>query len=247
MNDNATNGIRSSRTRGEYGLGAVRNMRKAEGGAVNENWIVRTATGTVVVRVVVEGRSRTDIQFEHSFIRALGREGFPYRLPQPLRTRTGRTVVKKNGIYVWLYEYIEGSNSRPRREDVIAQMAHAMATAHNAARRFSLRRVKKTPIALDDLWLVHTLRHWQLKLTDSLDEHCRFFGARVQECIGILEQLRCTRYHSATAASYPRRYVRGKRCIFRPTAHGNNRLWALLLGYRSPRHYYRFMLRVREP
>jgi len=192
----------------EYGLGPIRDIRKAEGGEVNENWIVRTAAGTVVVRGVDKGRSRGDIQFEHSFIRALGREGFPYRLPRPLRTRTGHTVLKKNGMYVWLYEYIEGSNSRPPRDDVIAEMAHAMATAHNAARRFSLRRVKKTPIALDDLWLEHTLRHWQLKLTDSLDEHCRFFAARVQECIGILEQLRCTRYHAL-----PRLPIHGDMCL----------------------------------
>jgi homoserine kinase type II len=192
----------------EYGLGSVRNTRKAKGGEVNENWIVRTARGTVVVRGVSKGRSRSDIQFEHSFIRALGREGFPYRLPQPLRTRTGRTVVKRNGMYVWLYEYIEGSNSRPLREDVIAQMAHAMATAHDAARRFSLRQVKRSPIALEDLWLMQTLRHWQLKLADSLDEHCRFFAARVQECIGILEQLRCTRYHAL-----PRLPIHGDMCV----------------------------------
>jgi homoserine kinase type II len=208
MNDNAPTEFDLQELVDEYGLGTVRNTRKAEGGAANENWIVRTATGTVVVRGVDKGRSRSDIQFEHSFIRALGREGFPYRLPQPLRTRTGRTVVKKSGMYVWLYEYIEGSNSRPCREDVIAQMAHAMATAHNLARRFSLRQVKKTPIALEDLWLEHTLRHWQLKLTDSLDQHCRFFGARVQECIGILEQLRCTRYHEL-----PRLPIHGDMCL----------------------------------
>jgi homoserine kinase type II len=208
MNDNAPTEFDLQELVDEYGLGAVRNTRKAQGGAVNENWIVRTATGTVVVRGVSKGRSRSDIQFEHSFIRALGRGGFPYRLPQPLRTRTGCAVVKKNGRYVWLYEYIEGSNSRPLREDVIAQMAHAMATAHNAARRFSLRQVKKTPIALEDPWLVHALRHWQLKLTDSLDEHCRFFAARVQECIGILEQHRCTRYHAL-----PRLPIHGDMCV----------------------------------
>ena len=208
MDDNAPTEFDLQELVDEYGLGTVRNTRKAKGGEVNENWIVRTATGTVVVRGVEKARSRSDIEFEHSFISALGREGFPYRLPQPLRTRAGRTVVKKNGMYVWLYEYIEGSDSRPPRDDVIAQMAHAMATAHNAARRFSLGRVKKTPIALEDLWLEHTLRHWQLKLTDSLDEHCRFFGARVQECIGILEQLRCTRYHAL-----PRLPIHGDMCL----------------------------------
>jgi homoserine kinase type II len=191
----------------EYGLGTVTNVCKAKGGEVNENWIVRTTIETVVVRGVSRERPRCDIQFEHSFIRALGRDGFPYHLPQPLRTRRGRTVVVKNGMYVWLYNYIEGSNSLPCQEEVIAQIAHAMATAHKAARRISLRQVKKNPIALEDLELMHRLRHWQLALGDSLDERCRFFRARVQECIGILEQLRCTRYQAL-----PRLPIHGDMC-----------------------------------
>jgi homoserine kinase type II len=191
----------------EYGLGPVRNVCKAKGGAVNENWIVRTATETVVVRGEAKERSRSELQFEHSFIRALGRDGFPYRLPEPLRTRTGRKVVLKNGTYVWLYNYIEGSKSRSSREEIIVQIAHAMATAHKAARRFSLRQVKKTPLALEDLWLLRTLRHWQLKLVGSLDKRCRYFGARVQECIGILEQLRCTHYQAL-----PRLPIHGDIC-----------------------------------
>jgi homoserine kinase type II len=179
----------------EYSLGSVRNVRRVGGGTANKNWIVRTAKETVVVRRVAKGLSRSDIKFEHSFIRALGRCDFPYQLPQPLRTRTGRTFVMKNGAYVWLYNYIEGSNC-PSREEIIAEIARAMATAHQAARSFSLRNVKYTPIALQDLWLVHMLRHWQLKLCESSDQRCRFFTARVQECIGILEALRCTRYHA---------------------------------------------------
>jgi homoserine kinase type II len=84
----------------EYGLGSVSSVRKAERGTVNENWVVRTATGTVVVCRVSKSRTLDDIRFEHSFIRALGRKGFPYRLPKPLRTRAGRSVVAKNGRYV---------------------------------------------------------------------------------------------------------------------------------------------------
>jgi homoserine kinase type II len=179
----------------EYSLGSIRNVRRVGGGTTNKNWIVRTATETVVVRSVAKELSCSDINFEHSFIRALGRCGFPYQLPQPLRTRTGRTFVMKNGAYVWLYNYISGSNRRPSREEIIAEIARAMATAHQTARRFSLRTVKYAPIALQDLWLVHMLRQWQMKLCESSDQRCRFFAARVQECIGILEALRCTRYH----------------------------------------------------
>jgi homoserine kinase type II len=179
-----------------YGLGAVQDVRLAEGGAVNENWIVRTANETVVVRRVAQEQSLRDIRFEHSFIKALGRDGFPYQLPQPLPNKAGRTIVAKNGKYIWLYKYIEGSGSELRRDDRIAQIAHAMARMHRASRNLSFPRAKRMPLALEDLWLLRTLRQWQLKVLRSQDRRCRFFGARVQECICILEQVRCTHYRT---------------------------------------------------
>ena len=87
-----------------YGIGPVRDARLAECGMVNENWIVRTAKEMVVVRRVARERSLSDIRFEHSFIKALGRDRFPYQLPQALPTKTGRTIVVKNGKYIWLYK-----------------------------------------------------------------------------------------------------------------------------------------------
>jgi homoserine kinase type II len=191
----------------EYRLGGVRHVSKAEGGTANENWIVRTATGTVVVRKVSESRSLNDILFEHSFIRALAREGFPYSLPKPLRTRAGRSVLKMNGEYVWLYEYIQGSQSQPPRNTVIPQMAHALASVHKAARRFSLRRINAPPHALEHPWLLYSLRSLQLEVANHAGEHHRFFGAHVQECLGILEQFRCTRY-----STLPRLPIHGDMC-----------------------------------
>jgi homoserine kinase type II len=178
----------------QYGLGGVSGVRKVDRGAVNENWIVDTAKGTVVVRRVSKSRTLEDIRFEHSFIRALDREGFPYCLPKPLRTRAGRSVVATNGRYIWLYPYIEGSSSAPQRSTIIWQMAHALATAHKAAQRFSLRCRNANPVALEDPWLLHTLRGLQLKVAHEQDSPYRFFCAHVQECIGILEKFRCTPY-----------------------------------------------------
>jgi homoserine kinase type II len=191
----------------EYGLGGVRSVRKPQGGAVNENWIVRTAKGTVVVRRVTKSRSLNDILFEHSFIRALERTAFPYRLPKPLRTRAGRSVVAMNGKYLWLYDYIEGSSSRPPRNIVVPQMAHALASAHKAACRFSLRRMNAPPHPLEHPWLLHSLRRLQLEVADHQGAHHRFFRAHVQECIGILEQFRCTRY-----SALPRLPIHGDMC-----------------------------------
>jgi homoserine kinase type II len=191
----------------QYDLGGVSSVRKTQGGAVNENWIVRTTTGSVVVRMVSKSRTLDDIRFEHSFIRALARDAYPYRLPRPLRTRAGRSVVAKNGRYVWLYPYIEGSNSRPRGNTIIPQMAHALATAHKAARCFSLRRRNANPVALEHPWLLHNLRRLHLKLARAQEETYRFFRAHVQECIGILEKFSCTRY-----SELPRLPIHGDLC-----------------------------------
>jgi homoserine kinase type II len=191
----------------KYDLGEVRNVRKAEGGTVNENWIVSTATSTVVVRGVSKSLSLNDILFEHSFVTALERNGFPYYLPKALRTRSGRSVVAINGRHVWLYNYIEGSNSRLPRDTVLPQMARAQAAAHKTARFFSLRRTKSTPIALEHPRPLHSLRGLQLKVADNQGDHHRFFAAHVQECIGILEQFRCTPYNTL-----PRLPIHGDMC-----------------------------------
>ena len=180
----------------EYGLGTVQDVRMATGGEVNENWIVRTTRETVIVRCVPPGGPLRDIQFEHSLIKALGRCRFPYQLPRPLRTKMGRTIVAKDRGYIWLYKYIEGTGSRPSPEAVIQQIAHGMATMHKFSRKFSLPRAKRIPMALEDLWLLRALRQGQLKLLSSLDGRCRFFGARVQECISLLEKVRCTNYRT---------------------------------------------------
>ena len=71
----------------EFDLGTVLDVRTAEGGAVNENWIVRTTSDTVVVRGVEKNLSLSDIRFEQALIQALGRHGFPFQLPQPLQTK----------------------------------------------------------------------------------------------------------------------------------------------------------------
>ena len=151
----------------------------------------------------------SDILFEHSFIRALERKGFPYYLPKPLRTRAGRSVVAMNGTYVWLYKYIEGSSSRPPRNTVILQMARALAAAHKAARRFFFTTHEGDSIALEHPWLLHSLRRVQLKVADNQGEHHRFFAAHVQECIGILQILVHAILHAAPS-SHSWRYVRGK-------------------------------------
>lgn len=178
----------------EFGLGTVSAFRKARGGRVNQNWIVKTAKAEVVVRCVARERSLNDLRFEHSFINGLSRSGLPYRLPIPLIGRSGDAVIVKNGLCIWLYEYIEGLTRHSSTRDFIGMIATAMASMHKAARHLTIPHSKITPLAIEDSWLLETMRSWQLKLHGSSDERLRFFCDHVQECISMVQGLHCSHY-----------------------------------------------------
>jgi len=192
----------------EFGLGAVTAFRKARGGRVNQNWIVKTADAEVVVRCVARERSLNDIRFEHSFIKGLARSGLPYRFPLPLISRSGDAVIVKNGLYIWLYEYIEGFTRLSSTRDLLGLIATAMASIHKAAQHLTIPYSKITPLVIEDPWLLETMRSWQLQLNGSADERLRFFCDHVQECISILQGLHCTRYQML-----PRIPIHGDWCM----------------------------------
>jgi Ser/Thr protein kinase RdoA (MazF antagonist) len=192
----------------EFGFGAVTAFRKAKGGRVNQNWIVKTDGAEVVVRCVAQERSLNDLRFEHSFINDLARSGLPYRFPAPLVSRSGDAVIARNNVFIWLYEYIEGLSTGASTRDLIAHIARAMASIHKAARHLTIPHPKITPLALEDSWLVETMWSWQHKLHGSSDERLRFFCDHVQECISILEALDCARYR--TISRFP---IHGDLCM----------------------------------
>ena len=192
----------------EFGFGAVTAFRKARGGRVNQNWIVETADAEVVVRCVARERSLNDIRFEHSFINGLARSGLPYRFPLPLISRSGDAVIVKNGLYFWLYEYIEGVTRLSSTRDLLGRIATAMALVHKTAQHLTIPHSKITPLVIEDPWLLGTMRSWQLQLQGSADERIRFFCDHVQECISILEGLDCARYRML-----PRIPIHGDWCM----------------------------------
>jgi homoserine kinase type II len=178
----------------EFGLGAVTAFRKARGGRVNQNWIVSTDNTEVVVRCVARERSLSDLRFEHSFINGLSRSGLPYRFPIPLVSRSGEAVIVKNGLCIWLYEYIDGSTRVRSTRDMAGVIATAMASIHKAAQDLTIPHSKITALVIEDPWLLKTMRSWQVKLRGSSDERLRFYCDHVEECISILEGLDCARY-----------------------------------------------------
>jgi len=180
----------------EFGFGVVTAFRKAQGGRVNENWIVRTGEAEVVVRCVAKERSLNDLRFEHSFIHALHQSGLPYRFPNPLLSKSGDAVIAKSGLYIWLYDYIKGQTLRSYTRNLTGEMATAMASLHKVAQGFKISNAKITPLAIEDPWLVETMKSWQHKLSESSDERLQYFCEHAQECISILERVPSAQYRA---------------------------------------------------
>jgi Ser/Thr protein kinase RdoA (MazF antagonist) len=180
----------------EFGFSGVTAFRKAQGGRVNENWIVRTTEAEVVVRCVAKERSLNDLRFEHTFINALHQSGLPYRFPNPLLSTSGDAIVAKSGLYLWLYEYIEGRTLRSYRPDLTEEIATAMASLHKVAQGFHISHPKISPLAIEDPWLLDTMKFWQQKLQTSSDERLRYFCQHVPECISILERICSAQYRA---------------------------------------------------
>jgi Ser/Thr protein kinase RdoA (MazF antagonist) len=192
----------------QFGFGPVIGFRKARGGRVNQNWIVQTGDAQVVVRCVARERSLNDLRFEHAFINDLSRSGLTYRFPIPLISTSGESVIVKNGIHIWVYEYIEGLTRVSSTRGSIGLIATAMASIHEAAQHLTIPHSKITPLVIEDPWLLGTMRSWQLQLQGSADERIRFFCDHVQECISILEGLDCARYRML-----PRIPIHGDWCM----------------------------------
>jgi homoserine kinase type II len=201
----------------EFPFGEAQALRKAQGGKVNENWIVKTPEAEIVVRCVAKERSLNDILFEHSIIDFLDRSGLPYRFPRPLISKSGETIIVKNGLFIWLYEYIGGHSSLRYSRELIEQIATAMASVHQATKRFSNPHLKRNPLVLEDPWLLKTMKSWQAKLRYSSDERCRYFCEHVDECLSILARLRSSPYRAL-----PRFSIHGDWCMANVVFAGNS-------------------------
>lgn len=86
-------------------------FERAEGGWNNTTRLLRQAGGGVVLRIYETHRDRAKIEFEHEVLLLLSGQKLPFRIPVPVKTRSGETLVELSdgsGRYACLFEYIEG-------------------------------------------------------------------------------------------------------------------------------------------
>jgi homoserine kinase type II len=113
-----------------WDIGKLITCRQAEKGVVNINWIVKTSQGKYVLRKVTHFTKIEDLKFELNYLTYLKENKFPYRIPAPIKTKNKEDFLKFKGSYFWLYEYIEGRDTKRFGYSELRECAKMMATYH---------------------------------------------------------------------------------------------------------------------
>jgi homoserine kinase type II len=113
-----------------WDIGELVSCRQAEKGVVNINWIVKTSQRKYVLRKIMHFTKIEDLRFELNYLIYLKEHNFPYRIPAPIRTKNEKDFLEFKGSYFWLYEYIEGRDTKRFGYSELRECARMMAIYH---------------------------------------------------------------------------------------------------------------------
>ena len=113
-----------------WDIGKLVSHRQARKGVVNINWILKTTKGRYVLRKVAQFVASSGLKFELDYLTYLRENGFPYRIPAPIRTRNGGFLLRFKGCRFWIYEYIDGRDVKRFGYSELRECARMMAVYH---------------------------------------------------------------------------------------------------------------------
>jgi homoserine kinase type II len=113
-----------------WDIGDLVSRRQASKGVVNVNWILKTAKGKFVLREVAQFMSAGDLRFGLDYLTHLKEHGFPYRIPLPMKTKNGKLILRFDGSFFWVYEFIDGKDVKHFDYPELKECAKMMATYH---------------------------------------------------------------------------------------------------------------------
>jgi len=121
-----------------WDIGDLISHKQARKGVVNINWVLKTAKGRYVLREVAQFTRTSDVKFGFEYLACLRENGFPYRIPTPIRMKNGGFILRFKGSRFWIYEYIEGKDVKRFGYPELKECAKMMAIYHIMIERSGL-------------------------------------------------------------------------------------------------------------
>nr|WP_229753434.1 phosphotransferase [Paenibacillus segetis] len=88
-------------------------MQERTGGWNNSTYFIYNEERSSVLRIYNTHSDHEKVEFEHTVLESLQQAQLNYRIPVPIKTETGETIVQLqdgSGKYACLFEYIEGTS-----------------------------------------------------------------------------------------------------------------------------------------
>lgn len=115
-----------------------------KGGVVNNNWIVSTNKNKFVLREVSRFKNKRSLRFEFKYLKYLKSEGFEYKIPIPILTKTKTEFITYDGKVFWLYEYIKGKIKKELNFEEVKTVAKMMAEYHKLSVKKRFNKIRKS-------------------------------------------------------------------------------------------------------
>jgi homoserine kinase type II len=126
----------------KWDLGEVKEIKKAEKGVVNHNWIVKTDKGKYVFRGLSKYKKLKNLEFELKYLDSLNKAGFEYEIPKAISDRKGKKLIKVGENYVFVYGFIEGNVKKTFGKKEIKEMAKMTANYHKILEKSNINSGK---------------------------------------------------------------------------------------------------------
>ncbi len=123
----------------EYGLGSIRSVKFLEQGWVNHNYDIKTMNGRYVVQSMTDKMNawkRDKMQLQFDVIKYLRKKQFPYQLPIPILSSSGKEISRINRRPLWVYPRIEGEVPKKATIGQFRELAKALAIFHQYTKDF---------------------------------------------------------------------------------------------------------------
>ncbi|MFC3746671.1 phosphotransferase enzyme family protein [Paenibacillus sp. GCM10012306] len=106
-------------------------LRKQPGGWNNTTYVVEKEGQRAVLRIYDTHRDRHKIEFEHDVLQKLGTMDLPFKVPSPILTSAGESLVQLeeyDGKFSCLFTYIEGDSPLEENSDFYESFGEAAGT-----------------------------------------------------------------------------------------------------------------------
>lgn len=134
-----------------YDLGKLKKFELIKWGIVNHNYDIVTDKGKFIVRIFghkLTPWKKENIKRQFMVLEYLEKVKFPYKIPIPIKNKNKKNTYRINGKTLWVYEKINGEQTRKLSKAQLINVARAFAIYHKTIEKIKIEI--KTP---DYLWL----------------------------------------------------------------------------------------------